>query len=136
IVTVPNAVLANSAILNWSRMGKRRIKMSIGLTYSTTAFQMQTIVKEIRRMLEHHDDIHQETIFIYFTDFQDSSLGIFCYFFTQTTNWGEYMSVREDVNLKIMEIVEKNNASFAFPSRSIYIETQQEQQSKTINELI
>lgn len=136
IVTVPNAVLANSAILNWSRMGKRRVKMSIGLTYSTTAFQMQTIVKEIRRMLEHHDDIHQETIFIYFTDFQDSSLGIFCYFFTQTTNWGEYMSVREDVNLKIMEIVEKNNASFAFPSRSIYIETQQKQQPKTINELI
>lgn len=136
IVTVPNAVLANSAILNWSRMGKRRVKMSIGLTYSTTAFQMQTIVKEIRRMLEHHDDIHQETIFIYFTDFQDSSLGIFCYFFTQTTNWGEYMSVREDVNLKIMEIVEKNNASFAFPSRSIYLETQQKQQPKTINELI
>jgi MscS family membrane protein len=122
LVTVPNAVLANSAILNWSRMGKRRIKMNIGLTYSTTASQMQAIVDELRAMLVAHEEIHQETIFIYFTDFQDSSLGIFCYFFTKTTNWGEYMRVREDVNLKIMHIVENNGASFAFPSRSLYIE--------------
>lgn len=135
VVTVPNAVLANSAILNWSRMGKRRIKMNIGLTYSTKASQMQAIVSQIRTMLEMHQDIHQETIFIYFTDFQDSSLGIFCYFFTQTINWGEYMSVREDVNLKIMEIVERNQASFAFPSRSIYIESNQEKHNQ-INELI
>lgn len=132
IVTVPNAVLANSAILNWSRMEKRRIKMSIGLTYSTSALQMQTILKEMREMLANHKDIHQETIFIYFTDFQDSSLGIFCYFFTKTTIWNDYMRVREDVNLKIMNIVEKNNASFAFPSRSIYIE----QPSQKIDELI
>lgn len=141
IVTVPNAVLANSAILNWSRMGKRRIKMNIGLTYSTTATQMQNIVKDLRTMLENHNDIHQDTIFIYFTDFQDSSLGIFCYFFTKTINWGEYMRVREDVNLKIMHIVEQNGASFAFPSRSIYIETPKEEVLKketpiTTNELI
>jgi MscS family membrane protein len=122
LVTVPNAVLANSAILNWSRMGKRRIKMHIGLTYSTTASQMETIVQELRAMLIAHKEIHQETIYIYFTDFQDSSLGIFCYFFTKTTNWGEYMRVREDVNLRIMHIVENNGASFAFPSRSLYIE--------------
>jgi len=136
IVTVPNAVLANSAILNWSRMGKRRIKMNIGLTYSTSALQMQNIVQDLRSMLQTHKEIHQETIFIYFTDFQDSSLGIFCYFFTKTTNWGEYMRVREDVNLKIMQIVENHQASFAFPSRSIYIETPNELTQAKTTELI
>lgn len=136
IVTVPNAVLANSAILNWSRMGKRRIKMNIGLTYSTTQEQMQNIVSQLREMLVQHKEIHQDTIFIYFTDFQDSSLGIFCYFFTKTTNWGEYMRVREDVNLKIMKIVEDNHASFAFPSRSIYVETPKELAQSQTNELI
>ncbi len=126
LVSVPNASLANGAILNWSKMGKRRIKMSVGLTYSTTSTQMQNILKEMRVMLEKHKDIHKETIFIYFTDFQDSSLGIFCYFFTKTTNWGEYMRVREDINLKIMHIVESNGSSFAFPSRSIYIEKEKD----------
>ena len=127
IVSVPNAVLANNEILNWSRMGKRRIKIKLGLTYSTKANDMKNIVDEIKLMLKDHKDIHQDTIFIYFTDFEESSLGIFCYFFTKSTAWGEYMRVREDVNFLIMNIVEKNNASFAFPSQSIYIENTKEE---------
>ena len=123
LVTVPNAILANSAILNWSQMGKRRIKMKLGLTYNTTGKQVESIVSDIKNMLQNNADIHQETIHIYFTDFDDSSLGIFCYFFTKTTNWGDYMKVRESVNLEVMKIVENNNSSFAFPSRSIYVET-------------
>lgn len=125
LVNVPNATLANSPITNWSRMGKRRIKMNLGLTYNTTATQMQTILEEVRVLLKNHPDIHQETIFIHFTDFNDSSLDIFCYFFTKTINWGEYMQVRENINLSIMKIVEEQNASFAFPSQSLYIEKEQ-----------
>lgn len=122
VVSVPNATLANTEILNWSRMGKRRIKMSLGLTYSTSTQQMQDVVNEIRQMLKEDTNIHQDTIHIYFTDFEASSLGIFCYFFTKSTNWAEYMRVREDVNLKIMKIVESHNCEFAFPTQSIFIE--------------
>ncbi len=126
LVTVPNAVLANSAIINWSQMGKRRIKMNLGLTYDTNAHTIQTIVSEIKEMLSNHKDIHQDTIYIYFTEFDNSSLNIFCYYFTNTTVWGEYMAVKEDTNLKIMKIIETNNANFAFPSQSLYIENKKE----------
>ena len=126
LISVPNASLANSEILNWSKMGKRRIKMNLGLTYSTTTEQMNSILNDIRDMLIQDDNIHQETIHIYFTDFNDSSLGIFCYFFTKSTNWAEYMRVREKINLKIMQIVENNHAAFAFPSQSIYLENNEE----------
>ena len=127
LVSVPNAVLANSEILNWSRMGKRRIKLTLGLTYSTKAQDLQNIIKETKEMLKKHQDIHQDTIYIYFTNFDQSSLGVFCYFFTKTTSWGEFMRVKEDVNFKIMQIVENNNTSFAFPSQSIYIENTKEE---------
>ena len=123
LVSVPNGNLANAAILNWSEMNKRQIKMTLGLTYNTTASQMRTILEEMRTLLKNDADIHQETIYIHFTEFQDSALGIFCYFFTKTTNWGEYMAVRERINLELMEIVEKNGAGFAFPSQSLYIES-------------
>ena len=123
LVSVPNGNLANDAILNWSEMGKRRIKMTLGLTYSTTSSQMRTILQEIRELLNNDHDIHQQTIYIHFTEFQDSALGIFCYFFTKTTKWGEYMEVRERINLELMEIVERNGAGFAFPSQSLYIES-------------
>lgn len=122
LVSVPNANIANEAITNWSRMGKRRIRMRLGLTYATHTAQMETILENIRHMLQTHPDIHQETIMVYFDEFADSSLSLFCYFFTTTTVWAEYLKVREDVNLKIMKIIEENGASFAFPSQSLYIE--------------
>jgi MscS family membrane protein len=132
LVAVPNATLANSPITNWSRMTMRRIKMTVGLTYSTTSSQMQNILNEIRTLLQEDADINKQTIMIHFTDFQDSALGIFCYFFTNTTNWQEYLIVRERINLAIMKIVEDNKASFAFPSQSVYIESMPENQTPVL----
>lgn len=126
LVTVPNATLANSAILNWSAMGKRRIKMNIGITYDTPGSTVEKIIKDIKNMLENNEDIHQETIHIYFSEFAASSLNIFCYYFTKTTNWGEFMKVREETYLEIMKIVEKNGTSFAFPTQTLHIEKNKE----------
>lgn len=122
LVTVPNSTLANEAITNWSKMGKRRITFDIGVTYSSTRQQLQRCVDEIRSMLQQHPEIHKETIFVHFDKFNDSSLNIFLYFFTHTTSWGEWLKVREDCNFKIMEILEKQQVEFAFPSTSIYFE--------------
>ena len=122
LVTVPNGILANSAILNWSLMGKRRIKMNIGLTYDTPANTIENIIKDIKEMLKKHKDINQDVTHIYFSAFEESSLNIFCYYFTKTTNWGEFMRVREDTYFKIMQIVEDNGSSFAFPTQTLHID--------------
>ncbi len=123
LFTVPNQLLANQPLENFSRRNVRRIKMTIGLTYSTTREQMVNILKDIRRMLKEHPRIAKDQLLmVYFTDFGSSSLDIFIYCFTDTADWEEYLAIREDVNLRIMEIVEKHGASFAFPSRSVYIE--------------
>ena len=123
LISVPNATIANSPITNWSKMGKRRIKTRLGLTYSTTKTQLRNILDDLKNMLKNHPDIHKDTIMIRFDEFGESALGVFCYFFTTTTSWAKFLEVREDVNFKIMEIIEKNGASFAFPSQSIYIES-------------
>jgi len=123
LIIVPNQFLANQSLENFSRRNVRRIKMTIGLTYSTTREQMVKILKEIREMLKNHPGIAKDQLLmVYFTDFGESSLDIFIYCFTNTADWSKYLEIREDVNLKIMEIVERNGASFAFPSRSIYVE--------------
>jgi MscS family membrane protein len=123
LITVPNQIVSNSPIENFSRRGVRRIKMHIGITYGTTADQMNTIVQEIRDMLHHHEKISQkETLLVNFESFGDSSLNIFIYAFTNTANWERYLNIREDIHLKIMKIVEDNGSAFAFPSQSIYVE--------------
>ena len=123
LITVPNQIVANNPIENFSRRGVRRIKMRIGLTYATSSEQMTQIVEEIKYMLHNHEHISQkETLLVNFESFGDSALNVFIYTFTSTSNWARYLDIREDVHLQIMKIVEENNADFAFPSQSIYIE--------------
>jgi len=123
VVVVPNSIVANSNIENFSRRGVRRIKIVIGLTYDTTAKQIENILKDLRDMLKHHPDIAKEqTTLVNFDRFEDSYLGIFLYTFTNTSDWKKYLEIREDIHLKIMDIVQKNGSSFAFPSQSIYVE--------------
>ncbi|RUM58321.1 MAG: mechanosensitive ion channel family protein [Persephonella sp.] len=123
LITVPNSYIANNPIENFSRRQNRRIKMYIGLTYDTPVKIISKIVEEIRYMLIRHPRIDKNrTLLVYFDEFGESSLNIFVYTFTDTADWEEYLAIKQDVMLKIMEIVEKNGSSFAFPSESIYIE--------------
>ena len=124
LFTVPNHLIANNPIENFSRRGVRRIKMNVGLTYDTSSSQLENIVFEIREMLQHHPKISQkETLLVNFNSFGDSALDIFIYAFTYTSQWDHYLNIREDVHLNIIQIVEKNGSSFAFPSQSLYVES-------------
>jgi MscS family membrane protein len=124
LFTVPNHLIANNPIENFSRRGVRRIKMNVGLTYDTSSAQLENIVLEIREMLQSHPKISQkETLLVNFNGFGDSALDIFIYTFTHTSQWDHYLDIREDVHLKIIQIVEKNGSAFAFPSQSLYVES-------------
>lgn len=123
LITVPNQILANQPVENYSRRGIRRIKFRVGLTYDTSANTIKNITNEITTMLQTHEYIAQDaTMLVKFDKFEDSNLSIFIYTFTSTANWANYLEIKEDVNMKIMEIVENNKSQFAFPSQSLYIE--------------
>ncbi len=124
LITLPNQMIANSPIENFSRRGIRRIKMVIGVTYSTNSKQIEKILDDIKTMLRNHENIEQkETMLVNFTSFGESSLNIFIYTFASTANWERYMNIKEDINLKIMQIIEDNNSEFAFPSQSLYVQS-------------
>jgi MscS family membrane protein len=120
-ITVPNNVIANLAVDNMSRRPRRRIKLSIGVTYESSPEQIRKAVEGIRVMLGNHPSIDQEFFLVNFTDFGASSLDILVYCFTKTTVWEEYLEARQDVCLKIMELLDGLGLEIAFPSRSLYI---------------
>ncbi len=124
LIIVPNSIIANSNVENFSRREKRRVVMRIGLIYNTSVDVIKDVVEEIRNMLLNHPEVAKdESLLIYFDEYEDSSLSIFCYFFTDTAEWKEYLRIKEDINLKIKEIIEKYPTDFAFPSNSVYFET-------------
>ncbi|MEG1614186.1 MAG: mechanosensitive ion channel family protein [Oscillospiraceae bacterium] len=126
IVIVPNAVLVEQPITNWSRMKKRIVDFKIGLTYDTSVKTVRKVVEKIKEMLKEHPDVHKGRITVCFEEFSESSLQIRIMYFTKTTDYDKYLAINDEINIKIKEIVEKEKASFAFPSTSIYLENKQQ----------
>jgi MscS family membrane protein len=121
LVTVPNSVLANLTLENWSLLDSRRADFTIGITHETTADQMERAVDAIRRILEARPDVRKDTIQVSFTDFGDSSLNIKVIFITPTIDYGAFLGLKQEVNLSIMRALEELGLEFAFPTRTIYL---------------
>lgn len=122
LAIIPNSTLARSVITNWSRLQKRWIDLTIGLTYSTTAREMATAVQRIEEMLKSREKVQADTVQVIFTDFSDSSIDILIRAYVSLTDWYEWMKEKEAVNLEIMNILEDMGLSMAFPSRALYFE--------------
>lgn len=125
-VFVPNAQLSDVAVTNFSRMTYRRIYWVIGVEYRTTTDQLRQIRDGIEDYITSNPDFvaaDKATLFVRLDRFNDSSIDFMVYCFTKTTIWGEYLKVKEDLAYAVKAIVEDAGSGFAFPSRSLYLET-------------
>jgi len=126
LVNVPNAQLSDSAVTNYSEMTHRRIYWTIGVEYRSSADQLREIRDGIEAYILGSDEFAhppEVSTFVRIDAFNESSIDIMIYCFTRTTDWGEWLEIKERFAYKIKEIVEAAGTGFAFPSRSIYIET-------------
>lgn len=118
---VPNAAFTTIAVENPSRMYNRRLYETIGIRYADVS-QMADIVSDIRSMLENHEEIEtQRTLIVNFVAFNSSSLDIMVYTFTKTTEWARFHEVKQDVLLRISDIIEGYGAEVAFPTRTLHL---------------
>jgi len=126
---VPNSTFANIAVENPSRMTNRRIYENIGIRYDDAA-QAGAIVAGIKAMLEQHADIdHTQTLIVNLNHFGPSSLDILVYTFTKTTVWVDYHEIKQDVLLKIMDVITAHGAEVAFPTQTLHLASSPEQSS-------
>jgi len=118
---VPNSVFTTISVENPSRMLNRRIFETIGVRYDDAA-KVADIVRDVRQMLSEHPGIdHDRLLMVNFNAFAASSLDFFIYTFTKTVVWAEYHAVKQDVLLKIMDIILGHGAEVAFPTSTIHV---------------
>ncbi len=116
---VPNSVFANIAVENPSRMTNRRIYETIGLRYDDVA-QVRSVIDDVKKMLIAHPEIdNTQTLIVNFNAFGASSLDFFVYTFTKTTEWVYFHKIKEDVLLKILDIIIAHGADVAYPTSTI-----------------
>ena len=123
IAIIPNFQFAENAVINISQTTNWIISWTINLQYDSTVEQLKTIRNEIEKYVTTHKDFKVSLGHAVRVDkFSDSSIDMYIRCFTVTDDWDEWLAVKERLALEIKQIVEKNNASFAFPSQSIYVE--------------
>ena len=123
IAIIPNFQFAENAVINISETTNWIISWVITLQYNTTVDQLKKIRDEIEKYITTHKDYKTDLGHAVRVDkFSDSSIDMYIRCFTVTDDWDEWLAVKERLAIEIKQIVEKNNASFAFPSQSIYVE--------------
>ncbi len=152
LVFLPNSTIMGANIKNWSkrRMG-RHVKIYLGVGYDATPEKLENCVKDLKELLNtsplvaHEDDGalkygdhttkyrqnlvsindlegYKNACYVALSEFADSSINIELYFYTKAIDAKEFREARQELMLEFMRIIEKNGLTFAFPSRSIYIE--------------
>ena len=123
LAIIPNFQFAENAVINVSATTNWIISWVITLQYNTTVDQLKKVRDEIEKYITTHKDYKTSLGHAVRVDkFSDSSIDMYIRCFTVTDDWDEWLAVKERLAIEIKQIVEKNNASFAFPSQSIYVE--------------
>ncbi len=123
LAIIPNFQFAENAVINVSQTTNWLISWMITLQYDTTVDQLKTIRNQIEEHINSNEDFDTSIgVAVRVDKFSDSSIDMYVRCFSKTDSWNEWLSVKENLALEIKQIVEKNGASFAFPSQSIYVE--------------
>ncbi len=151
MITIPNSQLANDHIMNWSkRKIGRRIKMNISITYKSKMEDIINLKDDLNKMLKEHPSIASDknseiaksrlfesikkedlqgvkrTLLVYIDSFGASSIDILVYCFSRSPKWEDWLETKEDVLIKIAQLVEKNNCEFAYPTQTLLLKNDEE----------
>ena len=123
LIVMPNKTVAAESIVNLSRFTGRRVEQIIGLTYDTTAAQMEEVVAEFKRLILAEPEVDSASVICYFRDYSASSLDIWMVFNVIDPDFHRHMALRQRLSLAFMRAVEARGLAFAFPTQTVHVAT-------------
>ncbi len=121
VVTVPNADFSTMHLENFAKRDRILLETTLGLRYETTPDQLRWVLVELRKMLYAHPKVLHDPARVRFASFGDFSLNLEVWCYVRTSDWNEFLAVREDLYLRMMDIVAESGSGFAFPSQTAYL---------------
>jgi MscS family membrane protein len=123
LVTIPNGRLADMRVESFAARDRFRLLVDLGLYYSTTAAQMREVLEGVERVIRAHPACWQDAVAVRFNDFKDSSLNVEVMAWFHAADWNEFTRFRQELFLQFMEVVERAGTGFAFPTRTLHVES-------------
>jgi len=121
VVTVPNAAFSEIQIENFALRDSIRLLATMSLRYETTPEQLRRVLEALRRLLAEHPRVLADPQRVRFVAFGAYSLDVEVFAYIRTSDWAEFLAIREEIYLRMMEIVAESGTGFAFPSQTLYM---------------
>jgi MscS family membrane protein len=121
LLAIPNGTVATINLENFSRRDKILFKMNLGLRPESKADHVRFVVAGIRKLLYSHPKVETQTVRVRLTDIAGSALNVEVLSYVLTRDFNEFAAVREDLLLRMMDVVEDAGGSLALPSQTLYI---------------
>lgn len=121
IVTIPNSTITTDYVINWSKLKTRRIEYNLTIDMDASIEQIKKIVKEIKTVLCAKDYVKEDTVYVGFNTISSYSNDITIFFYVTETDYNKYLDLKQEINLEILKILEKENVSLAFPTETIHV---------------
>ena len=129
LVSIPNGKLADMRLESFSARDRIRFATDLGLTYQTTAAQLREVLAGLERVLRAHPRLWPDALTVRFKALGDSALVVEVMAWFQTSDFGEFQAIRQEVLLQFMEVVEKAGTCFAYPTRTVHLVREGEQKT-------
>lgn len=126
LVNIPNAVLSNESIVNWSKMEKRKYKLNLRLALDTPMDTVKRVTSKIYFMLINHPNVINDDTYVKFDEIKEDGINIMIYVFTNSVDYDTYLNAKEHINANILEILEHENVKLAYPTSTVYVRKEDE----------
>lgn len=121
VVNIPNSVISNSSIINWSKMEKRRYKTNLCVELNTPLDKLEKFKKRVEEMLQEREAIFDDSIIVRFDEIKDDGINVLVSSYTDSVDYASFLQQKENINYKIMKILEEEGIELAYHTQSIYI---------------
>jgi MscS family membrane protein len=121
LVTIPNSEFSEIQLENFAARDQMRLHAILGLRYETSPDQLRHVLAELRRMLAAHPMVSETPARVRFVGFGSHALELELFAYVTVTDWNEFLKVREDILLRMMDIIRESGTGFAFPSQTLYL---------------
>ena len=121
LVIIPNNKITNDTLVNCSKMEKRRIKFDLQLDMNVDMKKLNSCLQKVKKMILETENIIDDSVLVFFDRIEDSGYNMFVSCFTSELSYADYMKVKENMNYKLIEILNKEKISLAYPSKTVYL---------------
>ena len=121
LVNIPNSIISNASIINWSKMEKRRYNTNLCLAPDTSLEKLQRFKTKVQDMLQSREAIYDDSIVVKFDKISENGLNVLICSYTGSVDYTTYLSEKEDINCKIIKILKEENIELAYDTKTVYV---------------